>query len=140
MTRSLIILRGLPGSGKTSLAKILSEGGKYPIFSIDDYFTNEKTGEYIFDHSKNYLAYAQCEERTIAAMGKSVEKIFLHNCFTLEWEMESYFKKAREYEYVVYVLTVENRHSGRNQHLISYEQIHKMAAKYKVILIPELNE
>ena len=38
--KSLILLRGLPGSGKSSLAFTLSENGKYPVFSVDDYFTN----------------------------------------------------------------------------------------------------
>jgi predicted AAA+ superfamily ATPase len=36
--KALILLRGLPGAGKSTLAKLLSENGKYPVFSIDDYF------------------------------------------------------------------------------------------------------
>ena len=34
---SLTLLRGLPGSGKTTLAKELSENGKYPGFSSWDH-------------------------------------------------------------------------------------------------------
>ncbi|EMP07134.1 AAA domain protein [Leptospira interrogans serovar Pyrogenes str. 200701872] len=40
--KSLILLRGLPGAGKSRLAKLLSENGKYPVFSVDDYFTDSK--------------------------------------------------------------------------------------------------
>ena len=130
---SLILLRGLPGSGKTSLAKELSENGKYPVYSVDDYFTSEK-GEYKFEFDKNHLAYKQCEERTRSAMQNNIRKIFLDNTFTLEWEMETYFKLAAEYDYRVYVVTVENRHKGNNIHDIPDDHIRKMAEKYKVRL------
>lgn len=50
--KSLIILRGLPGSGKSTLSEILCEKGTYPIHSIDDFFTNPLTGEYNFDFKK----------------------------------------------------------------------------------------
>lgn len=132
--KSLILLRGLPGSGKTTLATLLSENGKYPVFSVDAYFTNEKTGAYNFEFDKNHLAYKQCEEHTRAAMQEGTKKIFVDNTFTLEWEMEPYFKLVSEFNYQIHVITVENRHGNKNVHNIEQEQIGKMAAKYKVIL------
>lgn len=135
MDKSLIILRGLPGSGKSTLAAVLSEGGKYPILSIDDCFTNPETGEYHFEFDKNHLAYKSCEERTKSCMEQGAEKIFLHNTFTLEWEMEPYFKLASEFNYKVFVATIENRHGNSTIHDISNEQLKKMADKYKVVLL-----
>lgn len=132
--RSLVILRGLPGAGKSSLAAVLSEGAG-PVFSIDDYFTDPQTGAYNFDFSKNHLAYKQCEMSTEQAMAEKKEKIFIDNAFTLEWEMEPYFKLAEKYGYRVFVVTVEKRHPGNNQHGVSGEQLQKMAAKYKVVLM-----
>ena len=130
---ALFLLRGLPGSGKTSLAIQLSENGKYPIFSVDDYFTDNE-GNYNFEFDKNYLAYKLCEENTKKSMIEKVEKIFIHNTFTLDWEIEPYFKLASEFNYKVFVVTVEKRHSNFNIHQITDEQIKKMAEKYKLSL------
>ncbi len=130
---SLILLRGLPGSGKTTLAKELSENGKYPVFSVDDFFTSPN-GDYKFEFDKNHLAYKHCEENAKVSMQKGTSKIFIDNVFSIEWEMEPYFKLASEFKYKIFVLTVENRHKGHNIHGISDEQIRKMAEKYKVVL------
>ena len=133
---SLILLRGLPGSGKSTLAHVLSENGKYPVLSIDSYFTHALTGEYNFDFSKNHLAYKHCEVKTKEKMEVACEKILVDNAFTLEWEMEPYFKLASEYNYRIFVITVENRHGSHNIHKIPKEQLEKMAAKYMVKLMP----
>lgn len=132
---SLILLRGLPGSGKTTLAKILSENNTYPVFSVDDYFTNKKTGEYIFNFQDNHLAYKQCEELTKDAMQQQLSKIFVHNTFTIDWELEAYFKLASKFNYNLFVVTVENYHHNKNTHEVSDEQLQKMAEKYKVKLL-----
>lgn len=132
---SLILLRGLPGSGKTTLAKILSENNTYPVFSVDDYFTNEKTGEYVFNFHDNHLAYKQCEELTKDAMQQQLSKIFVHNTFTIDWELEAYFKLASKFNYSLFVVTVEKYHHNKNTHEVSDEQLQKMAEKYKVKLL-----
>ena len=54
MPKSLIILRGLPGSGKSTWAKeraaqIREYGYSAEIHSADNFFTNEN-GEYNFEH------------------------------------------------------------------------------------------
>src|ERR1035437_6504325 len=132
---NLILLRGLPGSGKSTLAHLLSENGKHPVLSIDSYFTHPLTGEYNFDFKENHLAYRQCETRTREKMEEGCEKVLVENTFTMDWEMEPYFKLAAEYEYCVFVVTVENRHGKGNIHNIPREQLEKMAEKYKVKLL-----
>lgn len=134
-TKSLILLRGLPGSGKSTLATLLSEGGKYPLFSVDDYFTNKETGAYEFDFKNNHLAYKQCEESTEQSMIAGCTKIFVHNTFTIKWELEAYFKLAKKHNYQLIVVTVENYHQSKNIHSVSEEQLQKMAEKYQVKLL-----
>jgi predicted kinase len=133
--RSLLLLRGLPGSGKSTLAKLLAENGKYPVLSIDSYFTDPVTGVYAFDPYQNHLAYKQCEASTRAAMERGISKVFVDNTFTIDWEIEPYFKLAAEFNYDVFVLTVENHHGNKNLHGIPEEQLKKMAEKYKVKLL-----
>jgi predicted kinase len=133
MIKTLILLRGLPGAGKSSLAKVLAEN-KWPVFSVDDYFTDAKTGAYRFEFDKNHLAYKACEENCRKAMEKGMEKIFIDNTFTLDWELQAYFKLASAFNYTLFVCTVENYHEQKNTHGISDEQIQKMADKYKVKL------
>lgn len=133
-SRSLILLRGLPGSGKSALAKVLSENGQFPIFSVDDFFTNPSTGDYQFDYKTNHIAYKQCEDNCKKAMEKKIPKIFVHNTFTMDWELEPYFKLAKELGYKLFVLTLENYHQTGNTHGVTEEQLQKMAEKYKVKL------
>lgn len=130
---SLILLRGLPGAGKTALAETLSENGKHPMFSVDDYFTGTD-GSYQFRYDENHEAYRLCEQNTDAALKGGAEKVFVHNTFTMDWEMEPYFKMAAKYGYRVFVVTVENRHGGSNNHGIPAGHLEKMAEKYRVVL------
>ena len=132
--KSLILLRGLPGSGKSSFAKVISENGKYPVYSVDDYFTSP-SGEYQFNFQENHLAYKSCENNTRNSLEMGLEKVIVDNTFTLEWELEPYFKMGKEYGYSVFVMTMENWHGGENIHGIPKEQLEKMANKFKTKLI-----
>ncbi len=132
---NLILLRGLPGSGKTTLATVLSEKNTYPIYSVDDYFTDKETNEYVFEYKNNYIAYQECEQHTTESMQKCIPKVIVHNTFTMDWELEPYFKLASTYGYAVFVVTVENYHQKPNVHNVSNEQLQKMAQKYKVKLL-----
>jgi predicted kinase len=133
--KSLILLRGLPGSGKSTLADLFSEGGKYPVFSIDNYFT-DKDGNYNFNYLENHKAYEFCTDNVRAEMIKGTDKIFVDNTFTIDWELQPYFKLAEEFKYRIFVTTVENYHGGKNIHGISDDQLQKMASKFKIKLLP----
>ena len=132
---SLILLRGLPGSGKSRLAAVLSENGKYPVCSVDQYFT-DPDGNYHFRYAENHLAYERCRQCVQDEVKRQTKRIFVDNTFTLDWELEPYFQIAGESAYSIYVVTVENYHGGKNIHGITDQQLRKMAEKYKVRLIP----
>ena len=101
-TPSLILLRGLPGSGKSTFADLISENKKYPCFSVDDYFTNTNNGSYNFIFNENHLAYNLCEDNTRKAMENGDKKIIVHNTFTMDWELKPYFELAEKFNYDVF--------------------------------------
>lgn len=127
--KELFLLRGLPGAGKSTLAKSL--GGMH--MEADKYFIDE--GEYKFDPSKIRDAHAWCQNAVKVWMTNSVPKIVVSNTFTQTWEMDYYFELSKEHGYRVYSLVVENRHGGENVHNVPKEKIEEMARRFNVKIL-----
>jgi len=127
--KELLLLRGLPGSGKTTLAH--SIGGTW--VEADQYFLNEN-GEYKFDASKLKDAHKWCQDCVEESMNFQSIKIVLSNTFTQEWEMQPYYDLAEKYGYRVYSLIVENRHEGVNEHGVPEEKLVQMKDRFEIKL------
>ena len=82
----LLILRGSPGSGKTTLATSKFDGWK--ICSADDFFT-DKNGKYKFDGRQLQLAHDSCYQRTVAALEQGVN-VVVDNTNKSIWEFKRY--------------------------------------------------
>jgi predicted kinase len=135
MEKMLYLVRGLPGSGKSTFAKTL--GGIH--IEADQYFVDVE-GNYNFDGSKIKLAHEYCRTQTEAWMKTdtdqvNVNKIVVSNTFTQEWEMEPYFELAKKYGYKVFSIIVENRHGGTNVHGVPEEKIEQMKNRFKIKLL-----
>jgi hypothetical protein len=130
----LYLLRGLPGSSKSTLAKQL--GGTH--FETDNYFLDDNKN-YKFDGSKLREAHQWCQDLVSDAMllnhttGHN-ETIVVSNTFTKEWEMKPYMDMAKDWEYRVFSIIVENRHGGVNQHGVPDEKLQKMKDRFEVSL------
>lgn len=132
--KSLYLLRGLPGAGKSTLAKKLGDAH----FEADMYFTNEN-GQYIFNGADIKKAHEWCQNEVQLAMilnhtTGTNENIVVSNTFTQEWEMEPYYKLAETYGYRVFSLVVENRHGGENLHNVPEDKIEAMRKRFEVKL------
>ena len=131
--KTLYIVRGVPGSGKSTFAK--SIGGIH--IEADQFFM--ENGKYNFDITKIKLAHKYCKNQTEAWMktdGVQVnnDKIVVSNTFTQEWEMEPYFELAEKYGYRVFSLIVENRHDGKNIHDVPEDKLEQMKNRFEVKL------
>ena len=90
--KELFLLRGVPGAGKTTLAK--SIGGTH--LESDMYFVDSITGEYIFNPNKLKDAHQWCQESVLSFMIAGESKIVVSNTFTQKWEMDPYYKIAKD--------------------------------------------
>ena len=126
--KELFLLRGLPGAGKSTLAK--SMGGRYA--EADQYFMED--GEYKFDASKLKDAHGWCQSIVESYLRNGFEKVIVSNTFTQEWEMKPYYELAEKYGYRVYSLVVENRHNGLNMHGVPTDKIEQMRKRFSIKL------
>ena len=132
----LILLRGLPGSGKTTLAKIilqLRSTDEPEILSADDFFEDNE-GDYNFDPTKLKEAHNYCQFRCSERMRQQKAKIVVANTFTQEWEMDEYFKMAERYNYRVHTVIVENRHGNKNVHGVPEDKLQQMKNRFNIKL------
>lgn len=129
----LYLLRGLPGCGKSTLAKRLGSGAGSAHYEADMYFMQD--GVYKFDATKLKLAHNWCMIQVQKAMVDDLACIVVSNTFTQEWEMEAYYKLAKENGYRVFSLIVENRHGGINEHGVPQEALDRMKNRFEIKLI-----
>jgi predicted kinase len=129
--KELYLLRGLPGSGKSTIAK--SIGGIH--IEADQYFTDGF--KFKFDSTKLILAHKFCQDQTKKQMLSECvasNRIVVSNTFTQAREMKAYYDLAKKHRYTVYSLIVENRHNGVNTHNVPDATIKQMKDRFEIKL------
>ena len=132
--KELFLLRGLPGAGKSTLAK--SIGGMHveaDMFFMEPSLKFRTVHTYKFDPSKLKEAHAWCQKSVEVCMLSEL-RVVVSNTFTQEWEMKPYYDLAEKHGYRVYSLIVENRHGGVNEHNVPQEVLEKMKNRFEIKL------
>lgn len=97
--KTVVINRGLPGSGKSTRARrrwayhTEVRGHKSIVVSADDYFMQD--GKYVFNGSKIRDAHAQCFSRFLDALLDGHDLVIVDNTNTQVWEFENYIRVAK---------------------------------------------
>ncbi|NXI48043.1 N4BP2 protein, partial [Galbula dea] len=133
----LVLLRGVPGSGKSYLARNLLEdnpGGI--ILSTDDYFY--KHGQYHYDRKCLGEAHDWNRKRAKEAFEKRISPIIIDNTNIQAWEMKPYVALAQQFKYKVMFREPDTwwkfkpkELERRNIHGVSKEKIKRMLEQYE---------
>ncbi|KAF1416151.1 NEDD4-binding protein 2, partial [Spheniscus magellanicus] len=133
----LVLLRGVPGSGKSYLARTLLEdnpGGI--ILSTDDYFY--KHGQYHYDPDCLGEAHDWNRKRAKEAFEMRISPIIIDNTNIQAWEMKPYVTLAQQFKYKVMFREPDTwwkfkpkELERRNIHGVSKEKIKRMLERYE---------
>ncbi|XP_056184676.1 NEDD4-binding protein 2-like 1 isoform X3 [Falco biarmicus] len=135
--RRLVLLRGLPGAGKSTLARQLKHD--YPsavVLSTDDFFI--KNGVYVFEPDFLEDAHKWNQKRARKAMKNGKSPVIVDNTNIHAWEMKPYVMMARENRYEVifqepdtpWKFNVQEL-TRRNIHHVPRQKIQQMKEQYE---------
>lgn len=131
--KKCFIMRGIPGSGKSTAARQLA-GKTGKIHSTDDYFM--KDGKYQFDpaqlrrnHELNFQAFK-------ADLALGISPLIVDNTNTQKWEYQKYVDAAQEAGYDVEIVVIPHIDpklaAKRNTHGVPEDKIRQMLARWEV--------
>jgi predicted kinase len=132
----IVLLRGIPGSGKSTLGDIIlqtTQSNNQDVLSADNFFNDDK-GNYNFDVTKLKEAHNWCQQKCAERMKLEFSKIVVANTFTQDWEMAPYFEMADRYKYRIHTVIVENRHEGKNIHGVPEDKLEIMKDRFEIKL------
>lgn len=133
---TVVLVRGLPGSGKSHLAEALRSltDAEMDVCAADDYFYED--GVYNFDPSKLAEAHLQCQSNCFARF--SIDDIaFTANTFTQRWEMQQYLLFVETFGLDLLVLNLfdagrtDKELAERNTHGVPEEAIARMRERFE---------
>ncbi len=124
----LYMVRGIPGSGKTTFAEAICD----KVVSADDYHY-DADGNYNWKQENMAAAHRYCQGKTRSIM-QTGKDVAVANTSTTKKELKPYYDLAEEFGYTVFSIIVENRHGGKNVHNVPAETLEKMKKRFDVEL------
>jgi predicted kinase len=122
----VILTRGVPGCGKSSLARAIS-----PHNVAADDFMVDSNGQYHFNRNKLGYCHEKCYQKFLEFLMDGDSPVVVHNTFTRASEWKHYEELARVYGYKVFFVVVENRHGNSDVHGVPAETLERMEHSIK---------
>ena len=132
--KTLYIVRGVPGSGKSTTAKKLA----HFVCEADDFFIDEH-GVYNFDLSKLKNAHEYCRlmcehyminiNSLADTMDSDMMSVAVANTFTRKWEMAPYYELAEKHGFSV--VEIICRGNFKNIHGVPEKKVEEMLRRFE---------
>jgi predicted kinase len=144
MKKTMMILRGVSGSGKSTYAqRVMSRLGRMFHYttvkcSADDFFMVK--GEYKFNPRMLGRAHEFSKDKARKALRGGIDLVVIDNTNTQAWEYEPYVTMAKDNGYRVVFRVIGkfdsvslDLYATRNTHGVPREAINRMASRFEKV-------
>lgn len=134
-------MRGVPGSGKSALAKVLAFD-QAAICSADDFFVRAD-GTYKWDPVSLGAAHKACRDKLVEQMMRGISPLVVDNTNIKSTEVETYEALARGYNYEITLVKMKppadqaeldayvDECVSRGTHAVPRETVRRMAERLR---------
>ena len=123
----LILVRGIPGSGKSTKAKSMLVSNPNLVHLEADMFF-EASGEYKFDPTLLSTAHDWCYSNTVFNL-LSGKDVVVTNTFTKTWELESYLAAGHRLECDITIIEMKSEYGSI--HGVPESKLQQMKARWE---------
>lgn len=127
MNSIMYLIRGLPGSGKTTLAKRIAQQMIAVHCEADQFMVNAE-GEYEYARARLIECHSKCLEKARKAVFSNLD-VVVSNTFTRRWEMQDYIDLAKHHGYMVVEIVCKGEFE--NVHQVPKHQIDRMRERWE---------
>lgn len=134
--KQVIVMRAIPGSGKSTYAKQLvsqttAKGLTSIICSADDYFYELGKGSYAFDPSKIADAHKYCFKKFVNAVNSNIDLIIVDNTNLSAWEISPYksYAEINDYDFAINEVRSDPGEAFKRQQHGVPQQAHERMSK-----------
>lgn len=134
MKKTIYILRGAPGAGKTTFVNTKLKpyyakvGATIEHYENDMFFIDPETGEYNWSADRLGEAIKFCQDHVRTAMEVDTDVVIVSNTAIKPFEYADYLAMAKQFGYEVIILKLNGKY--QNVHGCPLETVERMRANF----------